>query len=165
MTAPVAWTLTFEYAATLIHHVWGGLVYRAPERLVIALVMTVAFAGTLALLRRYRTRRTRSALTLFAALVLIVWILVLGVFEGAYNHAYKDALFLAGVSPAAALELHPNLAPGDYVYPPNDAVFEITGVLQAVGALVVLVAVRKAIKSEWGEARHARSHGEFTGRT
>ena len=152
LTTWIAWALVFEYATTLAHHVYGGLAYHAPERLVIALIMTITVGATLALLRRYLTDRSRAALAVFAGVVVVVWVLVLGLFEGGYNHAYKDLLFLAGVSPSTALKLHPNLVPGDYIYPPNDTVFEITGALQLVGALIVLILIARLVRSAMREA-------------
>jgi hypothetical protein len=152
LTTWIGWALVFEYATTLAHHVYGGLAYRAPERLVIALIMTIALGATLALLRRYRTQRSRNALALFSGVVLVVWVLMLGLFEGGYNHAYKNLLYLAGVSPALASKLHPNLMPGDYIYPPNDAVFELTGVLQLVGALIVLTLMVRLVRDAVSEA-------------
>lgn len=147
LTTWIGWALVFEYTTTLAHHVYGGLAYRAPERLVIALIITIALGATLALLRRYWIQRSRNSLALFAGIVLIVWVLVLGVFEGGYNHAYKDVLFLAGVSPVVALKFHPNLMPGHYIYPPNNALFEITGVLQLLAALAVLISIIRLIRS------------------
>lgn len=55
-----------------------------------------------------------------------------GVFEGVYNHGVKDALYFAHASPDLMLRLFP---PPTYEMP-NNAFFEITGVLQIVPGIV-----------------------------
>jgi hypothetical protein len=127
--------LLCEYGTTLWHHVYGGIVYASPARLFIALGMTGALALTLGLLMQCQVKQSQAALRTLTLIVALVWVAMLGFFEGGYNHAYKDALFLAGVPAARAAVLHPNIMGGEYVYPPDDLLFETSGVLQLVAAL------------------------------
>lgn len=131
------WALVAEAGAAVAHHVYGGLHYRTPERLWMALGFLVAIAVTLGLLSYY-SKRGRGA-ALMAAMVLIVslWILSLGLFEGGYNHAYKCLLYFGGVTRQRVVGLHPVLMTRDFIYPPDNAIFELTGVLQLLTAGVV----------------------------
>jgi hypothetical protein len=120
----------------MLHHVYGGLIYRTPERFAIALFFTVVLLPTIGLLLRYRRTGKRPALIAFAILVAVIWVAVLGLFEGGYNHAYTDILLLAGVSRADALKVHPAAMAGDFNYPPDSLLFEASGVLQLVTSLL-----------------------------
>ena len=55
-----------------------------------------------------------------------------GFFEGGYNHVLKDVLHFGGASPALMRRLFP---PPRYELP-DDAFFEVTGVLQVVPAAI-----------------------------
>jgi hypothetical protein len=119
-----------EYLSTMVHHIYGGLIYRTPERFAIALFFTVVLLPTIGLLLRYRRTPSRPMLILLGIVVAVVWVAVLGLFEGGYNHFYKDVLFLAGVPRAEVLKLHPAAMAGDFTYPPDDLLFEASGVFQ-----------------------------------
>ena len=64
----------------------------------------------------------------FTLVTFLVPFLGFGVFEGAYNHALKIALYFAHASPPLMARLYP--APTYEM--PNDAFFEITGVAQVI---------------------------------
>ena len=57
---------------------------------------------------------------------------LIGVFEGAYNHAMKLLLFFGGAAPATMHRLFP---PPTYEMP-SDVLVELTGVLQFVAGLI-----------------------------
>jgi peroxiredoxin len=108
-------------AVTAVHHVYGGLVYATPWR-VHGAAAAVLLAGLIVELHRRGARR------LLVAVVMITCVLALGVFEGLYNHVIKNALYFAGAPHAWLVRLFP---PPTYELP-DDAVFEITGIAQAV---------------------------------
>lgn len=126
------WSALAALMLTTVHHVYGAYVYDTPWRLHAAHVsalVAVAIAGSRLVLRRSRGNLTgRIAFGVFALLTLVVPVLLIGIFEGAYNHVLKNALYFAGASPALMGRLFP---PPTYELP-NDAFFEITGVLQVV---------------------------------
>jgi hypothetical protein len=124
-----------EYLSTLVHHIYGGLIYRTPERFAIALFFTVMLLPTIGLLLRYRRTRSPPVLIALGIVVAVVWVVVLGLFEGGYNHTYKDILFLAGVPRVQVLKLHPAAMAGDFTYPPDSLLFEASGVLQFLTSL------------------------------
>ena len=71
-----------EYAITSAHHVYGGVVYDSPHKLMTPLIFALPLALTLALLHRYSRTRSSDVLTLFSTAGVAVWVLVLGTFEG-----------------------------------------------------------------------------------
>lgn len=127
-----------EYAATMVHHVYGGLAYGAPERLAIAAIFTAFFVVTLALYGLYVRRRAAWTFQALLAITALVWIANLGFFEGAYNHAYKDALYLLDVPRQTVLRIHPVVMKDDFTYPPDNVLFETSGVMQFVTSLFTL---------------------------
>ncbi len=119
---------------TAAHHAYGGIRYDTPWRLHGAVVALGMSPALLALYFTHR-RRPNSALGRAAGWALtggVVAFPVLGIgaFEGVYNHLAKDALFLAGVPQSLLLHMFP---PPTYEMP-NDAWFEISGVLQVIPA-------------------------------
>jgi len=124
------------YALTIVHHVYGAIVFDTPWRYHAA-YLGVAGIGATLLLTWGSTRGGPSALkraakALLAALTLILAVGLIGVFEGAYNHAIKLLLFFGGAAPATMRRLFP---PPTYEMP-SDVLFEATGVLQFVAGLI-----------------------------
>jgi hypothetical protein len=121
---------------TSVHHYYGAYVYKTPWRRHAALVIglaTAAALGSLLVLRRRTTSLADAvAIWFLTADTLVVHVGGFGVFEGGYNHLLKDVLYLGGASPALLRRLFP--APRYEV--PDDAFFEVTGVLQVVLAAV-----------------------------
>lgn len=122
------------YAVTAIHHVYGAFRYHTPWRAHAALVAGLALLvmiGALAVSRARPASATgRAAWWTFFVVNAVVFVLFLGVFEGAYNHVLKNVLYLAGLSPSHMRALFP---PPMYEMP-NDWFFEITGVLHVIPA-------------------------------
>ena len=72
------------------------------------------------------------AFWVFAGVTIVFRVAAIGLFEGAYNHVLKDALYFAGASTSLLVQMFP---PPAYELP-NDAFLEITGVMQVVPASV-----------------------------
>jgi hypothetical protein len=115
---------------TLVHHVYGALLYATPWRLEVAYIAVpalLALMGTYATFSlRPSTGKGRVARWLFVSLVLLVPVLLFGLIEGGYNHVVKNALYFGGASDATLLRLFP--PPTAEL--PNDFWFEATGILQ-----------------------------------
>ncbi len=137
-----ALTIVAVYALTTIHHIFGGLVDAADDRLVIPAIL--APLVVIALVSLYALRRTGSvgALITFGAVALL-WVLLLGLFHGGYAHLYKDIVFLVDGPPSLYYPLNPSEH-----YPPDNIFFEVTGVLDAVAAAFVAFATMRLI-SAW----------------
>jgi hypothetical protein len=123
---------------TSVHHAYGGYVYATPWRyhaLQVAGVTALVILGSLALLRaRPSGQAGMLARGVFALAVLGVPVLIIGVFEGLYNHVIKNVLHFGGASSALMTRLFP---PPTYELP-NDPFFEITGMLQVVPAALTV---------------------------
>jgi hypothetical protein len=125
--------LVAEYAATAVHHAYGGVIYHSPERLFGALIAVIPLLITLGLLSLYKRTSSGVALTLFSMITILFWVILIGLFEG-YSHALKDLLFLAHVPSATMHMLYRPFLFVEVIYPPTDVFFEITGVLTLVAA-------------------------------
>ena len=124
------------YALTIVHHVYGAVVFDTPWRYHAAFLGLAGIAATLLLTggaARGGPSVLRQATTAsLAALTLILAVGLIGVFEGAYNHAMKLLLFFGGAAPATMHRLFP---PPTYEMP-SDVLVELTGVLQFVAGLI-----------------------------
>jgi hypothetical protein len=117
------------FVLTSIHHGYGAYLYQTPWRLHAAIVSggaTLLMAGLLTL---FRSRHVGTVARWgFVIVGLLVSFLGFGIFEGGFNHVVKNVLYLSNASPGFMGRLFP---PGLYEMP-NDALFEVTGVLQIV---------------------------------
>jgi hypothetical protein len=126
------------YALTSIHHIYGGLVDAAPNRLFVPIVMAIPMLVALGSLYRYKRTGSGVALASFSIVAVLGWVILSGLLHGGYAHTYKDLLFLLDGPPALYYPLNPNEH-----YPPDDVFFEITGVLEMVTAyFIALFALR-----------------------
>jgi hypothetical protein len=130
----VTWNALAVLLLTTVHHVYGAYVYHTPWRLHVAFVSgfaATAIIGSLLVLREHTDDLVRQiAFWAFAGVTLVIPVAAIGLFEGGYNHALKDALYFAGASTSLMTRLFP---PPAYEWP-NNAFFEITGVMQLVPA-------------------------------
>ena len=137
----VGWAVSL-LVLTAVHHAYGAVVYDTPFRLhgaLVAVALCLPIAALYFAYRRFASPRPRRiAGWVLVGLVLAVPVVAVGLFEGAYNHALKNALYFGGVSEGALLRLFP---PPVYELP-NNAVVEVTGVAQAAfgwwGAIATL---------------------------
>jgi len=128
------------------------VLFATPWRNHVAHVAGWQIALLLALYAGYRFARGATArrvvlAVLLAALLLgpVAWI---GLFEGGYNHVLKIVLYAVGTPQDVLARLFP---PPTYE-PPTDFLFEASGVLQLVIALLCLRWVRGIA---WREERRA----------
>jgi hypothetical protein len=124
------------FSVTTIHHVYGAYIYSTPWRVHAAIVSGIATALIAAsawlLQRHWNDGFGLAASRVFIPVTFMVPFLGFGVFEGIYNHSLKVVLYFAHVSPTLMARLFP---PPTYEMP-NNAFFEITGVLQVIPGLM-----------------------------
>ncbi|HEX3763270.1 MAG TPA: peroxiredoxin-like family protein [Kofleriaceae bacterium] len=140
-------TAVFTLILTAGHHIYGGVLYATPWR-VHGAVVALVLAGVIAWLHR------RRAVRLELALVAVVCVVGIGLFEGLYNHVVKDALYLAHAPRRALLRMFP---PPTYE-PPGDPAFELSGVAEALAGGATAVAALRVAAARRG-ARTRRSAG------
>jgi hypothetical protein len=105
---------------------------------------------------RLRSRLDAAASQRRDSAAVLVPVLEIGLVEGVYNHVVKNALFLFGAPQRWLLQLFP---PPRYELP-NDAWFEISGVLQVVpAAFAARAALRLALTLRQSGAVRAASGG------
>lgn len=135
-TQRVLWMALAVLLLTSVHHAYGAYIYETPWRLhvvFISVLVAAALIGSLVVLRRRSAGLSAEiGFWSFSAVVLVVPVALIGLFEGGYNHLLKDALYFASGSPAVMHRLFP---PPKYELP-NDVFFEVTGVLQLILAIV-----------------------------
>jgi hypothetical protein len=135
---------------TSVHHAYGAYVYHTPWRLHAVFLSAFAAAAIisgLVVIRRNADEALREiAFWVFAALVLVIPTALIGLFEGAYNHALKNALYFAGATPTLMNRLFP--APTYEL--PNDVFFEVTGVMQAVLGSMTAWLLYRLVRSRFG---------------
>src|SRR5215217_9664717 len=94
-----ALAIVAAYALTTIHHIYGGLVDRAPKRLRVPVIMAIPSLVTLGSLFRYKRTGSGAALATSSSVAVLAWVVLSGLLHGGYAHAYKDILFLVDGSP------------------------------------------------------------------
>ena len=144
-------TILAVYALTTIHHVFGGLVDRADDRLVIPAIL--APLVVIALVSLYALRRNGGVKALITfGVVALLWVLLLGLFHGGYAHLYKDIVFVVNGPPGLYFPLNPSEH-----YPPDNLFFEVTGVLDFVAAAFVAHTTTRLI-SAWRRVAQGRQY-------
>ena len=123
---------------TSAHHAYGAYIYDTPWRyhvLLVAIPAAAVIVGSQAVVRSNPGGiRGKIARGIFLATTVALPVLAFGVFEGFYNHLVKNVLYFAGTSPAVMTRLFP---PPMYEMP-NNALFEISGILQVVPAVLIV---------------------------
>src|SRR5215208_4968182 len=151
----LALTILAAYALTTVHHIYGGLVDNAPDRLLVPVIMAVPSLIALASLYRYRRTGSGAALATSSIVAVLAWVVLSGLLHGGYAHAYKDILFLVDGSPKLYYPLNP-----DEHYPPDDIFFEITGVLETVTAYFIALFTYRLIRDRQQRGHPASAQGQ-----
>jgi hypothetical protein len=141
-------------ALTSLHHVYGAIHYATPWRYHAVLLSIVVLAVSLSAFSfgqaRPDTTAGRIARWVFWVVSLIGPVLLIGGFEGCYNHVVKDALYFGGLPEAQMRSLFP---PPTYEMP-NNLLFEATGILQVFPAGMAAYHLVGLIP-EWLQSRDA----------
>ena len=141
---------------TSVHHIYGAYIYDTPWRSHVALVSglaTAAIIGSLLVFRRQPDGIAGNmAFWVFTAVTLVIPVVIIGIFEGGYNHVVKNALYFGGASAAVMCKFFP---PPTYELP-NDLFFEVTGMLQFFPAMVTGYHLYTLVQKYW----RARSNAD-----
>ena len=132
---------------TSVHHVWGAYVFDTPFRLHIVFVAIPAAAvivGLLYLAANGSRRMAMAARWAAIAATALLPIVLIGIYEGGYNHVLKNAeYFLSGAEAARAR------FPAPTYEMPSDLFFEASGAMQFAAAIL-------AIRELWRYVRAPR---------
>jgi hypothetical protein len=122
---------------TSIHHVYGAVIYKTPWRAHVLFISIPVITITIILTRlilRAGNGTQKFLLWLYWVIILCASVLLIGVFEGLYNHVLKNSLFFSGLPEAWMHKIFPS---GVYEMP-NNIFFEVTGVMQGVFAVFLI---------------------------
>ena len=127
---------------TSVHHVYGAEIFDTPYRLHIVYVsipVALIILGCVALARRTASETVaRAASWLFVVLTGLFAIAAVGFYEGGYNHVIPNIQYVFGVEHTLRAGLYE---------PPDDLVFQLTGVAQFPIALTAAWALWRLIAS------------------
>ena len=116
-------------ATTSIHHIYGAFVYDTPWRLQVLQISIPVIIFSVAIQWLFiRSRLKKLWQWIFLLVILIFSVGLIGAYEGVYNHAFKNLVYFSGISEDIQRQLFP---PPKYVMPDN-LIFEVTGIMQAI---------------------------------
>jgi hypothetical protein len=116
-------------AMTSLHHIYGAFVYDTPWRLHILLISIPIIIFSVVITRlQTQSRLNTLCQWVFWLVILVFAVVLIGGYEGVYNHALKNVIYFLGTNEEIQRQLFP---PPTYVMP-NNLLFEATGIMQAV---------------------------------
>lgn len=130
---------------TSVHHIYGAVVYHTPGRLHVLFLSIPVLAVTLFLERQLQNPNHRRNLMAKAhwIIILIFSILLIGIYEGIYNHILKNIFFFGGLT-GQAME---TFFPGSIYVMPDNFFFELTGIGQGIIAILLINRFMKFTKT------------------
>ena len=127
---------------TSVHHAYGAVIYHTPWRLHVLILSMPVLIVTVVFHRIMRNKEPHLGSVpfwIFFLVTLIPSVGLIGIYEGLYNHILKNLLFFGG----ANNNLLQQLFPAPTYEMPNDVFFEITGIVQGIIVLPLIVALVK----------------------
>ncbi len=135
------------YTTTSVHHMYGAWLYQTPWRNHIAYQgfswLLISYAILLVLFK-WPKKFVAWAYVLFAGFFFVG---AIGLYEGVYNHLFKNLLYFGGVAEDVLQRMYP---PPKYELP-NDWLFEITGILTVAVSywcLLTMIRLMSALSSK-----------------
>ncbi len=124
---------------TMVHHVYGALLYETPERYHAVYIAGAALALMVSAdwLSRRRPSSVLGRVAWWTGWSVngVVAVLLFGAIEGFYNHVLKVALYFGGLP-----EHHMGRLYSDALFEmPNDVIFELTGGLHVIPSVFAAV--------------------------
>ena len=146
---PAFWSLG-TMIMTLVHHLYGAIIYNQPFRLhvaILAIPVIIVLLGTYVGYKKVsKVLLKKIFLVIFLVVSILFSVAAIGLYEGGYNHVIKNILYFGGISTETLDQIYPSI----YELP-NDFVFEFTGIAQFVtGFLCGFEIFRRPIK-RWFE--------------
>ena len=125
------WSGIMILLLTIIHHIYGGIIYNTPVRFHIAW-FAIPVIAVMILLYALQVRKISSpaiskiSFWIFISIIILIPFGTFGLVEGGYNHLLKNILYFGGASEELILQFY-----SDPIFEmPNDFWFEFTGILQ-----------------------------------
>lgn len=118
---------------TSVHHLYGAIAYHTSWRLHVLFFSIPVLVVTLLLNRA--ASRPPWVFWLYWIITLLASIILIGIFEGLYNHVLKNILFFSDFPKSSMKKLYPQ---GAYEMPDN-FFFEISGIMQGIIAIPLII--------------------------
>lgn len=130
---------------TSAHHIYGAIIYHTPWRLHVLFLSVPVMVITFLFRKRVKTGENPWSVlsNIYLGTILLFSVLLIGVFEGLYNHVLKNILFFAGLPEKSMYRIFP---PGVYELP-NDFLFELSGIAQGIIALLLIIRFADLVKT------------------
>jgi len=138
----LGWT-TWVFALTAFHHYYGSVIYRTPWRAHVVLIGGITLLLCFLLIWLYHLYQKKFLLNIYLLIAFVTFGLLIGLFEGFYNHTIKDLLYFSGMTVNTWRSLFPSPA---YEVPDN-VLFESTGILQFPIGVAQLYSLYKVYKT------------------
>jgi len=138
----LAWT-TGCYALTSFHHYYGSVVYGTPWRAHVVVIGGITLLLCFVLIWLYHGYQKKYLRNIYLVIALVMFGVLIGLFEGFYNHSIKDLLYYSGMK----VNNWRSLFPSPTYEIPKNIVFESTGILQFPVGTAQVHSVYKVYKS------------------
>jgi hypothetical protein len=139
---PLAYYSIGTMILTLVHHLYGAIIYDDPFRLHVTIVAVpvtaILFGCYITYARTHNAALKKAQWIVFLVLTCVFSIALIGMYEGGYNHVVKNLLYFAGVSTTTLDQLYPAI----YELP-NDFIFEFSGVAQFATGVMCIIELRR----------------------
>lgn len=135
----LAWSMIIICLLTMIHHIYGGILYSTPWRIIMVCGYFFPMLG-LSLFLQYKIieQNKKWVKRIFVIQVFVVWTYLICIQEGGYNHLVKVMVHYMGISEEIVSKMFPSTL-GDTAFfeKPNDFIFESTGIVQVPFAFII----------------------------
>jgi hypothetical protein len=135
--------VALDAGLTIAHFAHGAHVYEDPSRYHVVAPALAALLASLLVGGAYARRPSRLLLWGLVSIVGVPFVGAFGLYHGGVNHVAKLLFYAAGVSPERLEEMFDS---PDFAIP-NDAVFELTGVLTLVTALAIAHLLARLVRA------------------
>lgn len=143
-----------------IHHIYGGIIYDTAYR-IIAPTISLPLLMILTFYLQYRLliKATKVLKFVYISMVSLVWIGLIGLVEGFYNHILKNILYFTDTSKSVLNSMFPpEFGELSLFETPNDIFFEATGIIQFLLAILLSYNLIRFLKSlQNNESKHSLS--------
>ena len=141
--------ITLIAILTWVHHIYGGLIYDTPYRIIApSISLPILLSGTFYLQYLLIKKGNTLLKRLYMTIVCGLWILSISLVEGFYNHVLKNVLFFSGVTyEKLSVMFPPEFGELSFFELPSDIFFEVTGIVQFFIGLTISHHLIKFLKS------------------
>jgi multisubunit Na+/H+ antiporter MnhF subunit len=136
------WTIGV-FALTAFHHYYGSVIYGTPWRAHVVFIGGITLLLCFLLSWLYNRYQKKFLLNIYLVIALFMFGLLIGLFEGFYNHTIKDLLYFSGMK----VNSWRSLFPSPTYEVPDNILFESTGILQFPVGVAQLYSLYKVYKS------------------